>query len=511
MTRKYFFIPILLVLTVLNLTAAPPSTKDTLTVSTYSAREAFAHNFSYMGLPFILAGVVVKEHNTHFRTLRNRFEPAFHKRYDDYTQYVPLAATWGLKAAGVQSRSTWGELAVSNAFSAVLMAGMVNSLKYTVREWRPDHSTRNSFPSGHTATAFLCATILHKEYGMKSPWYSIGGYTLAGLTGVTRQLNNRHWISDVLVGAGIGILSADLGYFLSDLIFKPQAATRKNTPDYNRTDAPSFLAFSMGAATGPAYLPTAELYDTQDGTPLGMRLRTGTSTVVSVEGAWFANTYIGLGGRLRVSTTPVVADIPAENLERFDMDGDRKEGAPVNLFLLKGLESDHLGLFDMDLGIYLSYPFSRQWQAGGKLLAGRRLTADFNLNSVCRINPQIFDRKLVDEASYNRYYKQDVEHYMREEGLSAYELLQEEFVDEEFLSIRKSRAWKAGTGVWLSYRYKKDASLRLYADYDFSAPRLTYDLRNSWTNENGHRTPQSYPRRTRMHNVTLGAAVAFVF
>lgn len=183
-----------------------------------------------MGLPFILAGIVVKEQNTHFRTLRNRFEPAFHKRYDDYTQYVPLAATWGLKAAGVQGRSSWGELAVSNAFSAVLMAGMVNGLKYTVREWRPDHSTRNSFPSGHTATAFLCTTILHKEYGMKSPWYSIGGYTLAGLTGVTRQLNNRHWIGDVLVGAGIGILSADLGYFLSDLIFKPQAAARKRSP-----------------------------------------------------------------------------------------------------------------------------------------------------------------------------------------------------------------------------------------------------------------------------------------
>lgn len=66
---------------------------------------------------------------------------------------------------------------------------------------------------------FMCATILHKEYGMLSPWYSIGGYTLAGITGITRQLNNRHWIGDVLVGAGIGMISTDLGYFFSDLIF----------------------------------------------------------------------------------------------------------------------------------------------------------------------------------------------------------------------------------------------------------------------------------------------------
>ena len=101
---------------------------------------------------------------------------------------------------------------MSNAFSGLLMAGFVNSIKYTVKEKRPDNTSNNSFPSGHTATAFMCATILHKEYGNKSPWYSIGGYTLAGLTGVTRQLNNRHWIGDILAGAGIGILSADLGY-----------------------------------------------------------------------------------------------------------------------------------------------------------------------------------------------------------------------------------------------------------------------------------------------------------
>lgn len=66
----------------------------------------------------------------------------------------------------------------------------------------------------------MTATMLHKEYGHRSPWYSIGGYTLATLTGVTRQLNNRHWMSDVMVGAGIGILATEFGYFLADLIFK---------------------------------------------------------------------------------------------------------------------------------------------------------------------------------------------------------------------------------------------------------------------------------------------------
>lgn len=169
------------------------------------------------------------------------------------------------------------------------MAGFVNALKYTTKKNRPDNSSNNSFPSGHTATAFMCATILHKEYGMISPWFSFGGYTFAGLTGITRQLNNRHWIGDVLVGAGIGMISTDLGYFLSDLIFKRKYTdTWKGKTDYDRYNAPSFLSFSMGAASGPSLLRTAELYDTENGSPLGMKLKAGTATTVSVEGAYFS-------------------------------------------------------------------------------------------------------------------------------------------------------------------------------------------------------------------------------
>ena len=164
--------------------------------------------------------------------------------------------------------------------------------------------------------------------------------------------------------------------------------------------------------------------------------------------------------------------------------------------LLNQLESDHLGMFDIDLGLYLSYPLSRHFQLGTKLLAGRRLTANFNQNSICRINPQIFNRQLVSEAQYNQYYKADVDYYMQQEGLTRQELLNEEFVDDDFLKIRKSNSYKVGTGLSLTYRYKEDAALRLYADYDFAAPRLTYDLKNSWADEEGNREVRSYSRRT---------------
>jgi len=61
-----------------------------------------------------------------------------------------------------------------------------------------------------------------------------------------------------------------------------------------------------------------------------------------------------------------------------------------------------------------------------------------------------------------------------------------------------------------TYRYKEDAALRLYCDYDFASPRLTYDLKNSWTNEEGNRNAHSYTKRTPMHNLTFGASIAFM-
>ena len=76
--------------------------------------------------------------------------------------------------------------------------------------------------------------FLHKEYGLtRSPWYSVAGYSIATLTGAMRMLNNRHWISDVLVGAGIGVMSVDLGYLFADLIYKDKGLVRGEKESLN--------------------------------------------------------------------------------------------------------------------------------------------------------------------------------------------------------------------------------------------------------------------------------------
>ncbi len=172
-----------------------------------------AYRITYIGVPLVVAGLVVQERDRGFRHLRNDYVPSFRLHYDDYLQYAPAALMLGLKIGGVRGRSSWGRMLVSDAFSVALMAGAVNSLKYTCRMPRPDGSNNKSFPSGHTATAFMAATMLHKEYGGRSPWYSIAGYSMATVTGVSRMLNNKHWLSDVLVGAGIGILGVSVRRF----------------------------------------------------------------------------------------------------------------------------------------------------------------------------------------------------------------------------------------------------------------------------------------------------------
>lgn len=133
--------------------------------------------------------------------------------YDDYMQYAPTVGTFALKACGVRSRSRWADMSLTFALGASFTAITVNGLKYTVRERRPDSSSLNSFPSGHTTVAFMGAQMLWEEYRGTSLWIPIAGYTIAAATGALRVYNNRHWIGDVAFGAGLGIACTKLAYY----------------------------------------------------------------------------------------------------------------------------------------------------------------------------------------------------------------------------------------------------------------------------------------------------------
>ncbi len=135
-------------------------------------------------------------------------------RADDYLQYLPLASIYGVSLLGEEAKNSYLDRTLELVTSYVALGVMVNGIKYTVREPRPDGSANNSFPSGHTATAFMGAELVRLEYGDESPWYTIGAYSVATCVGLLRVYNNRHWVTDVVAGAGVGILSARIGHWL---------------------------------------------------------------------------------------------------------------------------------------------------------------------------------------------------------------------------------------------------------------------------------------------------------
>lgn len=124
---------------------------------------------------------------------------------DDYLQYLPAAGYLFLDFAGMKSKRPFVDRVVVGATGAIIAAALTRSIKLCVNEQRPTGSRNNSFPSGHSATAFLGAELLRQDYGLTA---GVCGYVVASGVGVMRILNGRHWLNDVLAGAGIGILSA---------------------------------------------------------------------------------------------------------------------------------------------------------------------------------------------------------------------------------------------------------------------------------------------------------------
>ena len=146
------------------------------------------------------------------RDWRNENYPDFHTHADDYLQFVPAAAVYVLDLTGMKARNDVRTQTIKLLESELIMGILVYSLKNTTSVERPDGSADNSFPSGHTEQAFVSATFLHKEFGKGRPWISIAGYAVATSVGLLRVLNNRHWITDVIAGAGMGMLSVELAY-----------------------------------------------------------------------------------------------------------------------------------------------------------------------------------------------------------------------------------------------------------------------------------------------------------
>lgn len=152
---------------------------------------------------------------------------------DDYIQYVPAVMVVVGDWLGAEAQHNLLDRVLLTGTSYLVMAAIVNSLKYTVvsprpgiydevylgnnpRGLTPQNSPKafNSFPSGHTATAFMGAELVRLEYGSDTPWIVVAAYAIASGTSIMRVRNEKHWFTDVLAGAGMGMLSARIGWWL---------------------------------------------------------------------------------------------------------------------------------------------------------------------------------------------------------------------------------------------------------------------------------------------------------
>lgn len=455
-------------------------------------------------VPLISFGFLAKGQKKNFRAARNNFIPSYKNRMDDFIQFAPLLTTYGLNLAGYEGRSSFKRLFWSSGFSYAFMGAFVNGVKYTASEMRPDGSSANSFPSGHTATAFTAATVMHKEYGLtRSPWFSVGAYSVATLTGIMRTLNNRHWISDILVGAGIGVISTDLGYMMADFWLKDKGIVRAVREGNNdlRTHS-SFFKLSLGTsiisnielpqetefiryawlyATPNAPNVNAELFPTvTQGDPFGqateqMRnyrtIKVGAATTVGAEAAYFVNSYIGVGGRLRIATAPVYA----EGLQASVTIDDRE-------YHNTGSASDVLSVTDWAAGVYASLPFCAQFAIGSKVMYGRRYLGDINLSGKC-----------------------DVVYNMNGNDLNL-------SFDGDALGLSAPAADMVSTGINATYTMGNGVALSVFWDYDYSHAnfKCSYWPEKSdpleWC-EGG----REFSFRQRVQSHTIGASMTVMF
>ena len=160
----------------------------------------------------------------------------FSSEIDDYFQYAPIAELYLADIFGVKSKNHWFDQTKYLLISNLITAGITQGLKYITLKPRPNGAPY-AFPSGHTSFAFDNATVLFNEFYETAPVFACSGYAFAATTGVFRMLNNKHWLSDVLLGAGIGMLVTELVYY-----FEPF----KSFNPFRKSDAITFYSPNYG-------------------------------------------------------------------------------------------------------------------------------------------------------------------------------------------------------------------------------------------------------------------------
>jgi len=198
------------------------------------SRPAFPLNGLILPAGLVAYGVTAL-HNTGLRNINEKINEELaiehpHKALtiDNYLQVAPALAVYGLNAMGIHGKHNFKDRTILYGMSMLISNTTVWGVKRYTGEMRPDGSNAYSFPSGHTANAFVAAEFMRQEYKDVSPWYGVAGYAVAATTGYLRMYNNKHWFGDVVAGAGIGIASTKIAYWLYPTLQRTVFKKNKN-------------------------------------------------------------------------------------------------------------------------------------------------------------------------------------------------------------------------------------------------------------------------------------------
>jgi membrane-associated phospholipid phosphatase len=201
----------------------------------------------YGALSFYITPIRNLDYYIHGRI--DRATPNFNTTAESYFLFGPIVMVYGLNLVGVEGKNRFIDRTALLGLSGGILGITELSLKHATHRLRPNAADYYSFPSGHTGAAFLGAEFLAQEFSEKSPVYTVIGYTFAVTTGIFRIANRDHWFSDVVAGAGFGIISTKAAYLIYPYIRNALTHTDKKgrkamiMPTYQ--DGAPGLSFAM--------------------------------------------------------------------------------------------------------------------------------------------------------------------------------------------------------------------------------------------------------------------------
>jgi membrane-associated phospholipid phosphatase len=364
------------------------------------------------------------------KELRDRYLPNFHNSLDDYSQYSPLAIIYALNLAGYKGKHEIGRFTMTMLMSAAITTSLVLPLKKFSNIRRPDQSASNAFPSGHTATAFMTATLLHEEYGKtKSPLFSVLAYSAAASTGVYRMLNNKHWISDVFVGGALGILATELSYEIMQSLYQDEQLNLDDKINYY-SSVPSKpftvdikLSFSRSTGDLRPLLKEKNYF-----------MKNGFS--ISAELNYFPWKNFGFGLNTSVASFPVKSNYKINQTNIYQ-------------YITNTFQVEAIGSRMIQIGPVIKFDLSKKFSIVNGFYFGWNYTANGKIKSVLKEQYQTqFGREKIDIVKY--------------------------IADDSFIFNNSLKVLK---------RLNRYFSIGLYLEYSYSKPELEIFELNSLSNE----------------------------